>query len=76
MRVERRLVDDLAARDVNQDRVLLHQVQFAGTDQSLRGGRQCGADDEDIGDAQNLVDAVGPCDQSVGSSLAPRRLIA
>ena len=34
MRVERRLVDDLAARDVNQDRVLLHQVQFAGADQS------------------------------------------
>jgi hypothetical protein len=40
MRVERFLIDDLATRDVNQDRVLLHQVQFAGADQSLGGGRQ------------------------------------
>jgi hypothetical protein len=29
MLVERRLVDDLAGRDVNQDHVLLHQVEFA-----------------------------------------------
>src|ERR1700738_4845233 len=35
MRVERPLIDDLATRDVNQDRVLLHQVQFARPDQSL-----------------------------------------
>src|SRR5437764_4118882 len=35
MRVERSLIDDLATGDVNQDRVLLHQVQLAGADQSL-----------------------------------------
>src|SRR5690242_1041519 len=46
--VERSLIDDFATRDVNQDRVLLHQAQFAGTDQSLSGGRLCGADNEDI----------------------------
>src|SRR5215467_10306901 len=30
MRVERSLIYDLTTRDVNQDRVLLHQAQFAG----------------------------------------------
>ena len=59
MRVERSLIDDLATRDVNQGRVLLHQTQFAGTDQSLGRGRQRRANDEDIGDAQHLVEAVG-----------------
>src|SRR5215469_17076758 len=56
MRVERSLIDDLATRDVEQDCVLLHQAQFAGADQSLGGGRQRGADDEDIGDAEHLVE--------------------
>jgi hypothetical protein len=59
MRVERPFIDDLAPRDVDQDRVLLHQVQFARADQSLGGGRQRGADDEDIGDAQHLVEEFG-----------------
>src|SRR5215469_5271324 len=39
MRVERSLVDDLATRDVNQDRILLHQAQFASANQSLSGCR-------------------------------------
>jgi len=56
MRVERSLIDDLATRDVNQDCVLLHQAQLAGIDHSLGGGRQRGADDQDIGDAQHLVE--------------------
>src|SRR6202011_3451399 len=55
MRVERSLIDDLATRDVNQDRVLLHQVQFAGADQSLGGRRPRGADEEDMGEAEHLV---------------------
>ena len=59
MLVERCLIDDVATRDVNQDCVLLHQAQFAGTDQSRGGGRQRGADDEDIGDAEHLVEEVG-----------------
>ena len=59
MGVERSLIDDLATCDVNEDRALLHQAQFAGADQSLSGGRQRGADDEDIGDAQHLVEEVG-----------------
>src|SRR6476469_4579342 len=58
MLVERRLVDDLAARDVKQDRVLFHQVEFAGADQSLGSSRQRGTDDEDIGSTQHLVEAV------------------
>jgi len=76
MRVERFLIDDLATRDVNQDRVLLHQPQFAGANQSLGSGRQRGADDQDIGDAQHLVEEVGRRNPAVGSSLTPRRLIA
>src|SRR5690349_12101920 len=58
MRVERRLVDDPASRDVNEHRVLLHQVKLAGTDQTLGGSRQRGADDEDVGNAQHLVETV------------------
>src|ERR1700726_633063 len=76
MRVERPLIDDLATRDVNQDRVLLHQAQFAGADQSLGGGRQRGADDEDIGDAQYLVEEVGrpdPVDRFVARAAAVTR---
>ena len=71
MRVKRPLIDDLATRDVNQNCVLLHQVQFARADQSLGGGRQRGADDEDIGNAQHLVEEVGRRDP-VGR-LASRR---
>ena len=49
----------ISPRDVNQDHVLLHQIEFAAADQSLGDSRQRGADDEDIGDAQHLVEEVG-----------------
>jgi hypothetical protein len=67
MRVERSLVDDLATRDVNQDRVLLHQAQFAGADQSLGGGRQCGAETDILGAA--VVDRLSSSCCRVGDDL-------
>ncbi len=59
MRIERRLVDDLAARDIDEDRIVFHQRQLGCPDQSFGGLGQCGADHENVGGAQQFVEPFG-----------------
>ena len=51
-------VDDLAARDVDEVDVLLHQLELALTDQALRGRRVWHGGEDDVGPGQQIVEFV------------------
>ena len=55
-------VDDLAARDVDEVDVLLHQLELAGADHALRGRRVRHGGEDDVGPRQQVVELVGLAD--------------
>ena len=52
--IESILVDDLAARDIDQDRVVLHPAELARADQPRCGAGQRHRDDDDISTAKHI----------------------
>src|SRR6266550_1275389 len=56
---ERVLVDDLAARDIDQDAALFHQRETVLVEEAGRLGRPLAADRDDIGIRQEAVEIVG-----------------
>ena len=59
---KRRLVDDVAARDVDEDRGRLEQGEPAGVDQVVGLGRVRRREDEDVGLGEQLVELPGRLD--------------
>jgi len=61
--MERRLVDDLGARHVDEDGGRLHQRELARAEQATRSVGQRERDGHVVGAAQHLVEGVRPAEK-------------